>query len=129
MKIQSEKKNIFLIFLGSKGGGLELLRETVSKLNRKFNLTVVVSDYPSVNLDEDDNIKIIRIPTPFRLPNALNPFRWIKIAIKLSIIGRIFKSISTRPEAVIQIMPSPMDVLIDVLAKSSKIPILRCKQC
>lgn len=119
--------NPVLVFLGNRGGGLQLLVDTTQALTEaRQNHTLLLSK----NLTETGLVKVNEYTKVhyFGVPHsAANLFAPNLLIVNfLEICRLILKSISIRNSIVVQIMPSPFDFILDrfILKNSNKI--VRC---
>jgi glycosyltransferase involved in cell wall biosynthesis len=122
----SQEKSIVLVYLGRRGGGLQILKNVLEYLNNSGkDYKVVTSSH--IDMDfllsnvQPSNLVTFNFPNQTRnLLNARIFFQFFRETRRLIHITR-----QINRSTVIHLMPSPMDLVIDLfLPKSNKI--LRC---
>lgn len=112
-----------IVFLGSRGGGEQLLLQTINDF-AKNNL-----DFKIITSEEIHAKHLFKnclaIYVPRKIGDLLNVLKLIK---SFFLIIHFFIARIRRDEkwVMLQIMPSPTDIVLDVLAKLTKVCIIRC---
>jgi len=114
---------VCLVFLGRRGGGLQLLLSSITALNDFSGEILVIAEIRNrdilIKLANRD-IKFEFYYIPHTLIDLKSP---LKIAQSLL---KIFWSIySKKIDLIVQIMPSPFDLIVDIAAKIRKIHLSR----
>jgi len=119
--------NPVLVFLGKKGGGLQLLVDTTQALTEaNQNHTLMLSkDLAETGLVEvNDFTEVHYFDVPHSVTSLLAPN--LLFANILGICRLILKSISIKNSIIVQIMPSPFDIIVDRFIPKNSNKIVRC---
>ena len=110
-------KSIWIAYLGKRGGGLHLLRQTEQTLlTTEFSLLSIVSKNENSSID---NRKMFFTPSP-SLIGICHLFTFPVLSFIY-----FFRNRKCLPIALVQIMPSPMDYWLDVWCHLFRIKIYR----
>jgi glycosyltransferase involved in cell wall biosynthesis len=114
---KSNTKRIWIAYLGKRGGGLHLLRQTEQILTTtEYSLISIVSKDENSSID---NRKIFSTPSPTLIGI------WHLFTFPVLSFMYFFRNRKCLPMALVQIMPSPMDYWLDVWCHLFRIKVFR----
>ena len=127
MRDSFKEESIYLIFLGKRGGGAQLLIDTSNSLNSAgiFHTVFCSSKVSSLRiLSENKFANVIELNIPHSARDFISPKR-----LSLYFFGTlklIYKSHKIRHSLIVQIMPSPFDSIVDFISRFTNSRIIRC---
>lgn len=121
-----EPHKIVIVYLGLRGGGAHLTTNVIENIFQKFpNYTIELhkSLKSKIEIPKSSRIESITYPIPHSFKDLVINIKLLPKLLKKFIYLQNFRSDEYR--VVIQIMPSPLDIFFDRIAKKFSIPIFR----
>jgi glycosyltransferase involved in cell wall biosynthesis len=118
---------MIIAFLGKKGGGEDLLQATVSELVGRSvfpDLSVISAGKNLLPIEKLKEPKIYKVFLAHRKTELCNPKILYSFFVFLYIAWRVIAKDSDK--VMVQLMPSPFDLVLDLIARAYKVRIVRC---
>lgn len=121
---QTEVKPLFIpIFLGKKGGGEQLAIETLDFLRKsEFDRICIVSSEVSARIAKHEKLVV---DIPHSIGGMFNLKKLLRALSSIKLINSKIRKLNSKI-IFIQIMPSPFDLLFDLIAKRNNYILIRC---
>ena len=123
MNSRLEQKKVVLVFLGSKGGGAQVLYSILRDLEIQKIDVWICKCLDITPISTLINVRYTYFHIPHGVKDVLNPFSFLKSFV--SLLEMSMKSITSNNVVFVQIMPSPTDIIIDFGSNIRKNSIVR----